>query len=238
MIMTLKAKILTMNPIIITLYLISMTLNLKTFYWAFIFIFIFLWLKGSSCHSLMHHFWQCIFLLCSFCSVKNVTSTSDTRVSSGFISDRNTAPLQTPRLSTAGLPATWSPARWTPPELAAGHRLRTKLKKQTEQTLKCNICLFFFFRAYTRCTYPRVRDASLRFYFECPNNRMYVLNVNLSGYFSVLQIPRQNVSPLSHSIRESLLHFGFRWGMNLPSNWSDAVMMPIWTFLSYSSLCK
>lgn len=44
------------------------------------------------------------------------------------------------------------------------------------------------------------------------NNRMYMLNVNLSRYFSYYN--RKSAlkdSPLSHSDRESLLQFCFRY---------------------------
>lgn len=58
---------------------------------------------------------SCFFL---FPSVKNVTCTSDTRVSCGCTSARSTAPSPTPRLSIAGASVT-SPQAWPAPAEAA-----------------------------------------------------------------------------------------------------------------------
>lgn len=71
-----------------------------------------------------------LFLL--YFSVKNVTSTSDTRVSWGFTCDRSTGPSLTPRLSIAGLLATSLQAWRTPAERAADLHLPPPPKKKPQ----------------------------------------------------------------------------------------------------------
>lgn len=94
-----------------------------------------------------------LFLL--YFSVKNVTSTSDTRVSWGFTCDRSTGPSLTPRLSIAGLLATSLQAWRTPAERAADLHLPPPKKPPT----------FFFHQ-------PACRQ---KFYFFSKHNQEFVL---------------------------------------------------------------
>lgn len=95
-----------------------------------------------------------LFLL--YFSVKNVTSTSDTRVSWGFTCDRSTGPSLTPRLSIAGLLATSLQAWRTPAERAADLHLPPPPKKTPT----------FFFHQPACCQ---------KFYFFSKHNQEFVL---------------------------------------------------------------